>query len=251
MKNINLHAILIVFAMPISAIFADWDPGDPALYYQTPAQSGGWSVIADWGNVPSPPSDIYRVADDWTAAQTSAITGISFWGGWKNDLVGQATEIYVRIFDNDTSTPGFSKPGQCVWSCLVNPDDYTARRLGSQEQGWYEPQTGNWQANNHDKMYQYNIPVISSPFTQQAGLSYWLMLTTNVQGGDLGWNTAQFVAGSSSVYWNNNISDWSPLMSPSGYQDPQVPLDLAFVLVPEPATILLLAFGGLLLRRRK
>jgi len=240
----------IVLLSFINYTMADWDPGDPALYYQTPAQSDAWSVNADWGDVPS--SDIYRVADDWTAAQTSAITGISFWGGWEHDIVGQATEIYVRIFDNDTSTPGFSKPGQCVWSCLVNPSDYTARRLvSSHEQSWYEPQSDYWLANDHDYIYQYNIPVISSPFTQQAGLTYWLMLTANVQGGDLGWNTAQTVTGSSAVYWNNGISDWSPLMTPSGYQDPQVPLDLAFVLVPEPATLLLLSFGGLLLRRKK
>ncbi|MGA2092853.1 MAG: hypothetical protein ABSH16_05530 [Sedimentisphaerales bacterium] len=236
MKNINLYAVLIAFIMPIQVLFADWDPGDPALYYQTPAESDAWSVNADWGrDVPS--SDTYRVADDWTAAQTSAITGISFWGGWKHDLVGQTTEIYVRIFNNDTSTPGFFKPGQCVWSCLVNPGEYTHRRYNydSQDQIWYEPQSDYWFANDHRYMYQYNIPVISSPFVQHAGLTYWLMITANVEGGDWGWNTAQTVTGSSAVYWNNSISDWSPLMTPSGYQDPQAPLDLAFVLVPEPA----------------
>jgi hypothetical protein len=240
----------VVLLSFVSYTMADWDPGDPALYYQNPAQSDAWSVIADWGNFPSPPSDTYRVADDWTAAQTSAITGISFWAGWKNDLIGQATEIYVRIFDNDTSTPGFSKPGKCVWSCLINPSDYTAQRLGSQEQGWYEPQSDYWLENDHDHMYQYNIPVISSPFTQQEGLNYWLMITANVQGGDLGWKTAQTVAGSSAVFWNNNISDWSSLMTPSGCPDPQVNLDLAFVLVPEPASLLLLGIGGLFLRRK-
>jgi hypothetical protein len=246
MKNINLHAVLIAFIMPISAILADWDPGDPALYYQTPAQSGAWSVNADWGDVPSPSSDTYRVADDWTAAQTSAITGISFWGGWKNDLVGQTTEIYVRIFDNDASTPGSFKPGQCVWDRIFNAGEFT-HRYNSLDQSWYEPQSDYWLANDHDHIFQYHIPVISSPFTQQAGLTYWLMITTNVQGGDLGWNTAQTITGSSAVFWDNNASQWAQLSTPVNSQ----PLDLAFVLVPEPASLFLLAFGGLLLRSRK
>jgi hypothetical protein len=247
MKNTKTFLIsVIVLLSCIDYTMADWDPGDPALYYQTPAQSDAWSVIADWGAS----SDTYRVADDWTAAQTSAITGISFWGGWKYDFIGQTTEIYVRIFDNDTSTPGFPKPGQCVWSCLFNTDDFTHHHY-SLDQSWFEPQSDSWLANDHDHIYQYNIPVISSPFTQQAGLSYWLMITSNVQGGDFGWNTAQSVTGSSAVYWNNNISDWSPLMTPSGCQDPQASLDLAFVLVPEPATLLLLSLGGLLLRIKK
>jgi len=236
----------VVLLSFVSYTMADWDPGFPALYYQNPAQSDAWSVIADW----EASSDTYRVADDWTAAQTSAITGISFWAGWKNDYIGQATEIYVRIFDNDTTTPGFPKPGQCVWSCLFNTSEF-AHHYDSLAQSWYEPQSDYWLENDHDHMYQYNIPVISSPFTQQAGLTYWLMITTNVQGGDLGWNTAQSVTGSSAVYWNNNISDWSPLMTPSGCPDPQVPLDLAFVLIPEPASLLLLGLGGLILRRRK
>jgi hypothetical protein len=251
MKNIKSFLIsTIVLLSCANFISADWDPGDPALYYQTPAQSDAWSVIADWGNFPSPPSDIYRVADDWTAAQTSAITGISFWAGWKNDCIGQTTEIYVRIFDNDASTPGFSKPGQCVWNRIFYIGEFT-HRDALWVQSWYEPQSDYWLANDHRHICQYNIPVISSPFTQQSGLTYWMMITTNVQGGDLGWNNAQTVTGSSAVYWNNNISDWSPLMTPSDCQNPQSPLDLSFVLVPEPASLLLLAFGGLLLRRRK
>ena len=32
-------------------VLADWDVGDPALYYQTP-DLAGWTVYAEWGSGP-------------------------------------------------------------------------------------------------------------------------------------------------------------------------------------------------------
>jgi hypothetical protein len=191
-------------------------------------------------------------ADDWTAAVTAPITDIYFWGGWKYDIVGETTEILVQIFNNDTTTSGFPQPGdECVWSRIINHDKYTRRLYTTGDQGWYDPRyTDHWQANNQDLMFQYNFRNIASPFIQQAGQIYWLMISMNVEGSTWGWNTAQSVSGSSAVFWDENSpSGWAALMTPVGYNDPRTPLDLAFVIAtPEPTTLLLLTLGGLALR---
>jgi hypothetical protein len=86
------------------------------------------------------------------------------------------------------------------------------------------------------------------------------------QGCNWGWKTTNSVKGNPSVFWDtydiwgpHPYCYWSPttqwkwtqLTAPQGYCYPRTPLDLAFVLtVPEPATIVLLALGGLLLRKR-
>ena len=89
--------------------------------------------------------------------------------------------------------------------------------------------------NNHDIMYQYCIPNIANPFIQEAGQTYWLMIKMNINGCYWGWNSAQSVNGSSAVFWDNNTSEWAQLMTPVT----QTPLDLAFVLAPEPTTLML------------
>jgi hypothetical protein len=225
-------------------VLGDWDVGDPDLYYQLP-DSDGWGVNGDWGG-----AEPVMVADDWTAAVTAPVSDIHFWGGWKNDAVGGAGNILIQIFNNDTSL-GFPAPDECVWSRVITEGQYTARLYQVQWQGFFDPrQADDWETHNHKELFQYNIPLIPSPFIQQAGLTYWLMISMDVQGGIWGWNTAESVSGSSAVFWDIN-GEWTELMTPAGYQDPRIPLDMAFVLTPEPTTLLILALGGTALRRKR
>jgi hypothetical protein len=112
MAHTKLRAALVATAvlMPIAVTLADWEVGDPALYYQTPDLTG-WSVYSEWGTGPAA-NEGYGAADDWTATVTAPITDISFWGGWENDWVGQTGNILVQIFSNDTSNPSFPRPDE-------------------------------------------------------------------------------------------------------------------------------------------
>jgi hypothetical protein len=238
-------------------VLADWNVGEPALYYQLP-DSAGWSVYSEWGTGPGADEGYGAAADDWTAKVTAPITDIYLWGGWERDYVGVTTEILVQIFSNDTSNPAFPRPDELKWSRVINSNEYTRRLWSSghiNNQGFYDPRRSDeyaWQANEHGKIYQYNIPVIASPFIQQAGQTYWLLISMDVDGGAWGWNSAESVSGSSAVFWDiTSPSSWTELMTPMGYQDPRTPMDMAFVVAPEPATLLLLGLGGLILRKRR
>jgi hypothetical protein len=223
-------------------VLADWDVGDPALYYQLPDYSDGWSVYGDGGG-----AEPVMAADDWTAATTTTITDIYFWGGWERDHVGEAGNILIQIFNNNPAEPDFPRPDECVWSRVINEGQYTVRPYQEQWQGFYDPrQADEWLTGDHENLSQYSIPVIASPFIQQAGLTYWLMISMDVQGGVWGWNTAGSVSGGSAVFWDENNAQWAQLMTADGY----VPMDMAFVITPEPTTLLLLGLGAAVLRKK-
>ena len=265
----RLRIAVSVLAMLISAGAAsgDWDPDDPSLFNQLPDFSG-WDVYSEWGTGPLA-NEGYGAANDWTATTNSAVTDIHFWGSWENDVVGGTGKILVQIFSNDTSDPAFPRPDELLWNRVINEGDYTGRLYysGSKNQGSYDPRgTNTWDDDNHRYMYQYSIPVIPDPFIQQAGQTYWLSISMDVEGGEWGWNTSLDVGGNSSVFWDSyNVWGphsnwqrhpeiewkWTELKTPSGWQDPRTPLDLSFVIAPEPASLFLLAIGAAAVLRKR
>ena len=273
----KLRAMVFIFAAMfictavVSAADPTWVVGNPALYSQLPNTTNGWDVYSEWGTGPLA-SEGYGAADDWTATTTSAITDIHFWGSWKNDTVGTTGPILIQIFSNDTSNPSFPRPDECLWNRVITPAQYTASIYSTSptnNQGYYDPRgTDSWIANNHKKIYQYDIDVVDNAFVQEAGQTYWIEISMNYLGCEWGWETTQSVSGNSSVFWDSyNVYGphdkwekhpeidwkWTELKTPQGYCDPRTPVDLAFVLTPEPATLFLLAAGAAaaLRRRRK
>jgi len=247
---------------------ADWDVGDPALYYQLPSYTG-WDVYSEWGTGPLA-SEGYGAADDWTATTTAPITDIHFWGSWKEDRVGTTGKILLQIFSNDATHYGFSQPDELLWSSVIEEDGYKGTLVytsPTKDQGWYDPRdTGDWDRNEHKKMYQYNILDIANPFIQQAEQTYWLEISMDFQGCEWGWKTTDSVSGNSGVFWDSyevwgphskwhrhpEIDwKWTQLKTPQGWCDPRVPQDLAFVITPEPATLLLFAAGAVAVLRRR
>jgi hypothetical protein len=271
--QLRLHIAVVAIAIVLfgGIASADWDPNSPAdmsrtIFYQLPNPTG-WDVYSEWGTGPLA-SQGYGAANDWTATSNALITNIHFWGSWKNDVVGQTGKILLQIFSNDTTSGSFVMPDERLWSEVINVGEYTSRLYTTGEQGWYDPRgTDTWIINNHNNMYQYNIQ-LGSPFMQQAGQTYWLMISMDFQGCEWGWKTTNSVVGSSSVFWDSyNVWGphcywwrhpeiewkWTQLKTPQGWCDPRNPVDVAFVLtIPEPATLLLLGLGAaVVLRKRK
>ena len=264
LMTICLAAMMSV--MIVGVANADWVPADGSkMHYPQLPDPQGWDISFNWRE--------QSFADDFKCTATGPITDIHFWGSWKNDIVGTTGKILIQIFSNDTISGGggsFPKPDEALWSRVITTNQYTSRLYTTGDQGWYDPRyTDHWYEHNHDLMYQYNIPVISNPFVQQAGKTYWLMISMDYLGCDWGWKTSLDVQGNSSVFWDSYQTwgphcswwrhpeidwKWTQLKTPLGCHDPRTPVDLAFVLttVPEPATLFILAAGAAaLLRRRK
>jgi hypothetical protein len=268
----RFHTAFVAAAILLSAgvTSADWEVGQPAVYYQLPAYSGGWDVYSEWGTGPLA-SEGYGAADDWIATTTTSITDIHFWGSWKNDYVGETGQILIQIFSNDTSDPAFPRPDECLWSTVITEGQYTKQCVytgATKDQSWYDPRyTDEWVLNEHKKIWQYNIPTLDNPFPQQAGEHYWIQISMDYLGCEWGWKTTESVNNNSAVFWDSYNTwgpypywwchpevewKWTQLQTPTGYCDPRVPVDLAFVLTPEPATVMLLGLGAaVVLRKRK
>ena len=259
----KLFTALIAATMLVPGVaLADWNPGDSSLSYQLPDPTG-WNVYSEWGTGPlHVPPEGYGVANDWTATESTAITNLYVWGSWKDGSVGQSGNILVQIFSNDTGDydPAFYRPGECLWSVVVNEEEYTSQLYDTGDVGWYDPRYfDEWNLHDQDEIYQYSIPFLEDQFEQEEGETYWLSVSMDIEEGDWGWLTSLDVQGNSSVFWdsydfwaphpmwssNRAINwKWTPLETPTGFGETQVPMDLAFVITPEPATALLLAAGA-------
>lgn len=242
-KFVVLLAALMIAAGG-SPSFADWDVGDDyKMHYPQLPDPVGWDVYAEYPR---------GIADDWECTESGFVSDIHFWGSWNYDIVGDTGDVYVGIYENDTTSWGFPTPGNELWSHVFAEDDYTSLKWSeSGQQGWYNPRTGYYDENNHEDIYQYNIPIIPDPFYQEEGNIYWLMISVDYYDCQWGWKTSESeLFGADAVFYNWVDYQWCPieLYDPMA---PTVSLDMAFVITPEPSTICLLALGGLALRRKR
>jgi hypothetical protein len=257
---VRIVILAAVIFTPCGGVLADWDVGDPCLYSQLP-DTAGWDVYSEWQ---------YGAADDWTATSTALITDIHFWGSWKYDVVGDMGNLLIQIFDNDTSNPSFPKPGNQLWEYVAAEGTYTTKKFDNIGwQGWYDPRGpyDEWgEAHNHQDMYQYNIILNNLPeeerFEQVEGQTYWLQISSNYEGCLWGWKTTTQPSGATAVFWDKWGYwgwNWQQLYEPLKWCQEEcypprepLPLGMAFVITPEPATLLLLAAGAaVVLRKRK
>ena len=187
------------------------------------------------------------LADDFLCTQSGPITGIHIWGSWLNDFSGTPTftlGIWSDIPKGDPD-PTFSHPGNQEWWGIFSPGQYEERLYAEVPQDFYDP-SQNQVTGTCSLRYQYNFGVDpQEAFTQEKGTVYWLSVETYVPGPNaypFGWNT-------SADHWND-AAVWGlnlPATPPLVWQELRYPaaqgLDLAFVMVPEPASGLVLVLG--------
>ena len=263
-------AIQVAFAMAAvvlaQAALADWDPGDPyKMHFPQLPDTLGWDVSGTSA----------RGGDDWFCTRTGPVSDIHMWLSWRDDVAGAVENITLSIWSNDPVGDGgdpnedrantFSMPLEQQWQYSFDPDtdpNVTLRAYAGGLQGWYDPAPVPpvYLPENHNAILQGNllIPAGQGPFEQQEGEVYWLIAKVTMEAdetAELGWKTADlhqypdthqdniFMDGA--VYDATGAGDWQMLADPSG-----APMDLAFVITPEPATIALMALGTLGLAAR-
>ncbi len=254
----HTRSFLLTFSIVVMFVaapaLADWFPGDPykMLNPQLPDPQG-WDVLGTYPKV---------LADDWMWSQTGPVDDVHLWGSWEGGQEGILTGVHLSIHadipvDPDGPT-GFehSRPGELLWYGDFDQSQFTVIPYGEGDQGWYDPNFNEfiWRRPDHTKFHQINITHIPQPFIQQEGTIYWLDVSVMTVEGTWGWKTSLNHWNDAAVWGDfpvtgGPVPEWFELRDPFT----QDALDMAFVITPEPATMLLLAAGGaaLILRRKK
>lgn len=225
---------------------ADWEVGDPHIMHfpQLPDPNG---LDVDF-------EDPHFLADDWLSTVTRPVEDIHFWLSHRGGEIPLINGLRVEIFSNVPAPPGgFSMPGQRLWSAggpLPFGDfDFATAPGGLGDQGWFDPNTGEYIPNDHNSYFQINLTNIVDPFVQQEGEIYWLGISIDTSNAD-GWKTSLDRFEDDAV-WLDPAGGWRELRYPSQHPRAGESIDLAFVITPEPASLLLLSLGGLLFSRAR
>jgi hypothetical protein len=218
----------------------DWIPGDGhKMHYPQLPDPCGWDI--DFG------APVPQLADDWMCSESGYVEDFHFWISWKGDNLDGVTGVVAKIYADDRTGP-YSKPGVELWdSDLIKAENFTFRHYGDGLQGWYDPLAGEVIEDDHVGYYQINVDYLPNPFYQEQGTIYWLGICVTSET-EVGWKTSESPHfEDDAVVWDGQ--EWLELRDPLTQES----LDLAFVITPEPTSMVLLGLGGLalLLRRRK
>ena len=240
MKRIGLFLIGAMMISIIPAVQADWNEGDPfKMHYPQLPDPTGWDVAFNGKTL----------ADDFMCTESGEITEVHFWVSWNNDFIDWDSinnihlSIHTDIPDPDGPGPEYSMPGELLWETDVNQGGFIYRPYGEGAQGWYDPETGEWEENNHTQIHQINITGIQNAFVQTQGEIYWLdiRIDQNPTTAEIGWKTTQDHWNDDSVW--DEFGVWQELFDPRpGHENES--LDQAFVVVPEPNAIVMILISG-------
>ena len=253
MKTLSTMIIVVLACGPASPALADWQVGDEAKMERPQLPDpNGWDIDMTE----------YTLADDWRCSETGVVTDIHFWYSVKGDKDEISTphirQIRVSIHDNIPVGPGnFSIPGPLLWEHTFDETEFRIAGPWGGIQGWDRPEPDtNCEPDDHTRYWQVNIEDIAPDpnhglFRQEIGNIYWLDLSVvpAASGTDpleIGWKTTEEINYDSAVYLDAN-GIWQMIAVCTDDHE----TDLAFVIVPEPITMGLLAAGALAMLRRR
>ncbi len=261
-RQINI-ALIAVMALLSGTVLGDWDA--PKWVQLPDVTYFGMDVAAGSPTV---------VADDFLCFDPSPITDIHIWGSWLNDVMpndnpGDVTftlSIYSDMPADMPGGPGYSTPREPLWSRDFAPGEFAVRQYQSDlQEGWYDP-TGDTfipslpgQGGPADTIcWQYNFLIPDDPFVQEgtpsAPIIYWLAVEADVPDdrAQFGWKNSMQHFNDAAVYGiDANEPAWNKLTYPDGHFFSGDDIDMAFVITPEPASLLLFAAGVTMVRIRR
>lgn len=245
MRKASVCMFAVAAVLAVTPVMADWNVGDPhKMHYPQLPDPMGIDVSFRSPEV---------LADDWQCTWTGPVSDIHFWFSALNDSQFDIFNVHISIHSNIPATPQvpFSKPGELLWQRDFGPNDVTWRWAGEGPQGWYVPENGYFNPVDHFNYYQMNIEDIVDPFVQTMDEIYWLDISISSSTA-LGWKSSISPQFMDTAVWGilpNPV--WQPVYDPRDPGFVVVPLDLAFVITPEPGTLALFGILGLVALRRR
>ncbi len=218
----------------------DWQLDDPHVMHwaQLPdQQSTGIDVGMFWNSL----------AEDFQCTQNGPITDIHFWGSFKDDIRPEmgidSLTFDVNIYSDkpaDNLIP-WSRPGELLWTKHVRRFSYDFSEVTNNiPEGWFEPSSKEYEADNHKRTYQYNIcfDPNDKPFVQKRGEIYWIeikWLPEEDTKYTFGWKTTRSdLQFSDAAVWFHPKMGWQPMAYPDGHKYTGKKMDLSLVVTGEP-----------------
>jgi hypothetical protein len=228
--------LIMVAVTPMVGTTTAPDPIVVSLMWIQDPDPGGWDVNA---------TESMILADDFECLMTGLIVGITLWGSWTENVVGDITNIHLSIHEDipDPDGPGplYSKPGIELWSYDTLP--HTTTEQISSPQYWYNPHVPDWNFDDHDRWFSYEITIPDADaFLQELGNIYWLDVQVTTINGIWGWKTTEGWWNDDAVWgdWdggNPDLIEWHELRNPETDES----LDMGFGLftkeLPGPPTV--------------
>ncbi len=257
-KKTILFLVVLSLALSLPATArAHWIPDDGhKMHWPQEPNQDGWDIDMT----------TYVLADDWKCSEDGSVSDIHFWysvqgdGGTEPYPPPHFPAVNVTIYSNVLAgaNPTFSHPGEVLWGTrkfLVDVNMVNGHWEGLQ--GWDSPEpNSDCLEQDHIYYWQLNITDIDAPFIQTAGQIYWLALEVvdlDPSQSLVGWKTTYRPFEDDAVYKVEDAG--APIWAPIEVCSDNQRRDLAFVITPEPATLLVLALGLipalLRLRRRR
>lgn len=237
-------------------VFLDGETEDYLLYTWDPIQICDWKVddphAMHWPQLPDMQTtgvevDLFwsSLADDFRASREGPITGIHFWGSFKDDVLPRAMPdsliFEINIYSNKPADhlTSWSRPDKLLWTRQIPAFRYDVREVTNRiDKGWFEPTTMFYEHGSHERTFQYNICLDDDDddlFVMRRGTTYWIEIKEIPQLNaihQLGWRTTRrHLRFGGNATWRHPKSGWLPIVYPPSHPSAGEPLDLAFVIV--------------------
>ncbi len=210
---LTLFVSFLLILCSTSFVSADWDPADGhKMHFPQLPDETGWVVRDVPMNAP--------LGDDWECSESGWVKEIHFWGAWKDDVVGNIQQFYIRI----------SGPGNSQTAYITN---YQVRPIAGSQRLMMMPGDGPI-SDTGTTYFQYNIALPDSLwYWQEQSEIYWLYIAPILED-DInttwGWYSSLDSYGSNAIYWDPIWMTYYDIIPP----DPPEFHDLAFVINGDP-----------------